>query len=136
MNLTRRTEPRVQTRRAGRLSAAEIERVTGRYRDAMHNLALQTREFIFSVRPEVIESLYHGALCYGMTEGRASLRVYIALHRDHVNLGFYYGASLPKADTCLVGEGKRMRHIKLHSAVDIPDATLRRLVRAALPRLS
>jgi len=53
----------------------------------MRNCALQVGELIFSVRPTVIESLYYGALCYGSTEARASLRVYMAPRRDHVNLG-------------------------------------------------
>jgi len=74
------------------------------------------------------------ARCAGNGQARASVRIYIAPHRDHVNLDFYYGVSLPQADTCLVGDAKRMPHIKVRSAADVRTSSLRRLLRAALAR--
>jgi hypothetical protein len=70
---------------------------------------LRLRELVLSVRL-TMERLYHGALCWE------------------------YGVSLPQADTCLVGDAKRMPHIKVRSAADVRTSSLRRLLRAALAR--
>jgi hypothetical protein len=38
---------------------------------------------------------------------------YVDAFRDHVNVGFFHGASLPDPARLLEGTGKRMRHVKL-----------------------
>lgn len=57
---------------------------------------------------------------------------YIGAHRDHVNLGFYYGAELSDPKGLLEGTGKRLRHVKVReiSQVDLPS--LRQLVQLSL----
>ena len=56
---------------------------------------------------------------------------YIAAQREHVNLGFYYGAELPDPESLLVGSGKRLRHIKLTAPAEIERAGVRALLAAA-----
>ena len=49
-----------------------------------------------------------------------------------MNLGFYFGATLPDKDGLLEGEGKQMRHIQIRREEDIRRRPLQRLVKAAL----
>jgi len=54
--------------------------------------------------PNAFDVIYHGALCHGTTGRRSTLKVYISFHTSHLNLGFYFGASLPDKDGLLEGE--------------------------------
>ena len=52
--------------------------------------------------------------------------------KDYVRLGFYYGGALPDPRKKLVGEGKRLRHIKIYSLVEVDRPEVRRLLAAAI----
>lgn len=95
-------------------------------------LAQIMRQVVREAVPNAIEVIHHGALCYGTNVQRAALKVYLSFHTSHVNLGFYFGASLPDKEGLLEGEGKRMRHVKIRSQRDIRKAAFQRLVRTAL----
>lgn len=56
---------------------------------------------------------------------------YVAAFREHVNVGFFFGALLPDPAQLLVGTGKRGRHTKLRPGEDTDSAALARLVDAA-----
>jgi hypothetical protein len=43
---------------------------------------------------------------------------YVNVFMSHMNLGFYFGASLDDPAGMLEGTGKRMRHVKLRSGVE------------------
>lgn len=47
---------------------------------------------------------------------------YVNVFSAHMNIGFYYGASLPDPAHLLLGTGKRMRHLKLRAATDTDAA--------------
>ena len=55
----------------------------------------------------------------------------VAAYRDHVNVGFFFGAVLDDPARLLEGTGKRMRHVKLWPAHDANDDALARLVDVA-----
>ena len=57
---------------------------------------------------------------------------YIGAHRDHVNLGFYYGAELPDPEGLLEGTGKKLRHIKIRGKDEISQPALRQLLQVSL----
>jgi len=38
---------------------------------------------------------------------------YVNVFKDHVNVGFFFGAELPDPTRLLEGTGKRMRHVKV-----------------------
>lgn len=40
---------------------------------------------------------------------------YVNTFKSHVNVGFFYGATLADPAGLLEGSGKRMRHVKLHA---------------------
>ena len=56
---------------------------------------------------------------------------YVNVFRAHANLGFFYGAELEDPMDLLEGTGKRMRHVKMKPADDLPAAALDALISAA-----
>ena len=56
---------------------------------------------------------------------------YVNSFKNHVNVGFFYGAMLDDPAGLLQGNGKRMRHVKLTPASEPDDRALRELIRAA-----
>jgi hypothetical protein len=89
------------------------------------------RRLVGKVAPQLHEIVYHGALGYGPTESGFDRILYVSVHRDHVTLGFFYGASLPDPDSVLVGSGARMRHVKLRTPRDAGQPVVD-LIKAAL----
>jgi hypothetical protein len=57
---------------------------------------------------------------------------YIGAFKNHVNLGFNYGADLPDPEHLLEGSGKKFRHVKIDSAEKVKLPAVRRLVEAAV----
>jgi hypothetical protein len=56
---------------------------------------------------------------------------YVAAFRDHVNVGFYFGALLEDPAHLLEGTGKRGRHVKLRPGREIDSAALAQLIDTA-----
>jgi hypothetical protein len=56
---------------------------------------------------------------------------YVNAFKDHVNVGFFYGALLEDPARLLEGSGKRMRHVKLRPGRGIDAAALRDLIDVA-----
>lgn len=56
---------------------------------------------------------------------------YILPTKGHVTLGFYRGADLSDPHGLLVGEGKKLRHVKISKVKDTRNRALKRLVREA-----
>ena len=56
---------------------------------------------------------------------------YVNAFRDHVDVGFFFGALLEDPARLLEGTGKRGRHVKLRPGREVDPAALARLVEAA-----
>jgi hypothetical protein len=56
---------------------------------------------------------------------------YVNAFRAHVNVGFFFGATLNDPAGLLEGTGKRMRHVKLRPGVERDTAALGALIEAA-----
>lgn len=56
---------------------------------------------------------------------------YVNSFKSHVNVGFFHGEALQDPAQLLLGEGKRMRHVKLKPGAELDSAALRRLIDAA-----
>ena len=56
---------------------------------------------------------------------------YVNVFKDHVNVGFFYGAELEDSTGLLEGSGKRMRHVKVKPGADLNFAALSALIDAA-----
>ena len=106
----------------------------GAFDPRVRDLATRTRALIFDVYPEVVEVPWPRQKVAGYGVGPKKMSehfCYIALHDDHVNLGFNQGAELPDPEGLLGGPGKLMRHTKITQTEDLEDPALRRLLEAA-----
>ena len=56
---------------------------------------------------------------------------YVNTFKNHVNVGFFYGALLEDPAGLMEGSGKRMRHVKLQPGAEFDAQALRRLIDAA-----
>ncbi len=56
---------------------------------------------------------------------------YVNSFKNHVNVGFFYGAMLADPARLLQGSGKRMRHVKLKPGSEPNTAALGALIDAA-----
>ena len=116
-------------------SRGTFEEVVGTTTSGVAAIAYRLRELIISVYSDVIEvprpAEQHAE--YGVGPNRATeIFGYLCPVKDYVRLGFYYGGALPDPRKRLVGEGKRLRHIKIHSLVEADRPEVRRLLVAAI----
>ena len=56
---------------------------------------------------------------------------YVNAFKDHVNVGFFRGATIADPEGLLEGTGKFMRHVKLRPDRDVSAAALTKLIDAA-----
>jgi hypothetical protein len=47
-----------------------------------------------------------------------------------VNFGFFFGAGLPDPNKLMMGEGKRLRHVKIRSVDEATNPALSKLISA------
>lgn len=76
-----------------------------------------------------VRELMHD-LCPTACAGDAAFG-YVNAYRDHVNVGFFFGAFLDDPAHLLEGTGKRMRHVKLWPGRETDSKALAALIDAA-----
>ena len=111
-----------------------LEEMVAIFDPHVRDLASRTRSLIVDVYPEVVEVPWprQNVAGYGIGPKKMSEHFcYIALHKDHVNLGFNQGAELPDPEGLLEGPGKMLRHTKITEPEDLRDPALRSLLEAA-----
>ena len=112
-----------------------LKEMTAAFDPHVRDLASRTRSLIVDVYPEVVEVPWprQNVAGYGIGPKKMSEHFcYIALYKDHLNLGFNQGAELPDPEGLLEGPGKMLRHKKIAEAEDLHNPALRRLLEAAL----
>ncbi len=80
--------------------------------------------------PGAHEFIYHDAVGYSVSESPFDRICYIAPQKGYVNFGFFFGADLPDPEHLLIGEGKRLRHVKIRSVKDAKNPALGKLIAA------
>ncbi len=105
------------------------------------DLARQAKALIQDVMPDVVEVVWLNQRISGYGVGPKKMSeqfCYIALFKERINLGFYYGSDLPDPQNLLDGSGKNLRHVKISHSEQLENPALRQLVVAAskhLPKL-
>lgn len=97
-------------------------------------LARRTRDLILKVMPDVVEVVWpkQKIMSYGVGPKKMSEHFcYIGVMKEHVNLGFYYGADLKAPAGMMEGSGKALRHVKITSLGQLERPDLLRLIKAA-----
>jgi hypothetical protein len=80
--------------------------------------------------PGANEFIYHDAVGYSVSESPFDRICYIAPQRGYVNFGFFFGVNLPDPKHLLMGEGKRLRHVKVRSVEEARAPALGQLIAA------
>ena len=81
--------------------------------------------------PRAYEFIYHNAIGYSTSDSPFDRICYIApQNKGYVNFGFFFGAGLPDPNTLLIGDGKRLRHVKIWSVNEAKDPALAKLIAA------
>ncbi len=104
-------------------------------RSQVKEIAKRLRKLIIDLFPEVVEVPWpkQKIIGYGVGPKKMSEHFcYIGAHREHVNLGFYYGAELSDPEEILEGTGRKLRHIKVREVKEVTQPALRHLVQSSL----
>ena len=81
--------------------------------------------------PKVHEFIYHDAIGYSVNDSPFDRICYIAPQKKgYVNFGFFFGAGLPDPKKLLIGDGKRLRHVKVWSVDEAKNPALAKLIAA------
>ena len=111
-----------------------FEQATASYSEPIKALARQVRALIHDILPEVVEVVWVQQKNTGFGTGpkkNTEHFCWLMPTKNHVNLGFNYGAELPDPNKLLEGTGKLFRHVKIRDAEQLSDSALRALVRFA-----
>lgn len=119
-----------------RLDWSEIANLVESWPDEPREWALELREVVLRIGPELAETVAFNALCYykpgrsyGVIGGNVCM---IAPRGDCLYLGFIHGAALPDPEGLLQGTGKAKRHVEILGPKDIRRRALKALIRAAI----
>ena len=81
--------------------------------------------------PKVHEFIYHDAIGYSVNDSPFDRICYIAPQKKgYVNFGFFFGAEIPDPEKLLIGDGKRLRHVKVRSVDEAKNPALAKLIAA------
>src|SRR5262250_2336497 len=108
-----------------------------RYDRGVQELTFALRELVLEeLAPccEYIVEVYIVSILYGPTHRMKDGICYIAVIKDHVNLGFHRGTELSDPERILEGTGKQMRHIKIRNMSDLERPAIRAYLQEACER--
>ena len=94
-------------------------------------IAKQLRAVARKKMPKAQEFIYQDAIRYSFSDSTFDQICYILPQRKgYVNFGFFFGAGLPDPEKLLIGEGKRLRHVKVWSVDEAKNPALAKLIAA------
>ncbi len=110
-----------------------IEAFFANYSSEVQDISRKLRAMVKSAMPHAHEILYvnHNHIGYSFTESMDDRICYICPMKDYVRLGFMFGTHLADPNQMLIGEGKRLRHVKVKTVNDASNEALERLVEEA-----
>ena len=97
-------------------------------------LARQARALIKVVYPAVVEVPWPNQRVIGYGVGPKKMSehfCYLSVSKNHINVGFMYGAELPDPNQLLEGSGKLLRHVRISQPEVLENPALRELLEAA-----
>jgi hypothetical protein len=91
-----------------------------------------TRELVAVARkkmPGAHQFIYHNAVRYSVSDSPFDRICYVwPQKKGYVNFGFFFGAGLPDPEKLLIGDGKRLRHVKIWSVDEAQNSALAKLI--------
>ncbi len=101
---------------------AEVEKYINKQKSPQREICIRLREIILKTLPKIEEQMWAGVPFY-------EKRFYIVAHKDHVNMGFAISGLSQKEKALFEGQGKTMRHIKIHSLDYIDEKRIVKLLK-------
>jgi hypothetical protein len=86
------------------------------------------RKFVAREAPKLTESVKWGNGCWVKDKAPVA---YVYSAEDHVQFGFFRGASLSDPKRLLIGKGQYVRHVKLRKPAELDEAAVGALLRQA-----
>lgn len=106
----------------------DIGEYLSKFKEGPVVLAKNVRQLILDTMPQLNEVVKWGHLVY---EGDRKI-CSIMVHKEHVNLQIWRGAELDDPDSILEGDGKLMRHVKVHSPEEMKEDYVKFLLKQAV----
>jgi hypothetical protein len=99
--------------------------------DSLQSLALEMREIILSVDPEIKDVIKWNQLTF--VKGKTNIAfIYTYPDKDYLNLAFFKAIFLSDPEKKFKGTGKQMRHVKIKKQEDISIEEIQNWVAEAL----
>ena len=102
----------------------EVAGYINRQKAPQKEICKRLRSIILETFPGIDEEIWAGAPFYGR-------RYYIAVLKDHVNMGFAVNGLSQKQMDLFEGKGRMMRHLKFFSLKDVDEAKIVRLLKVS-----
>ena len=81
--------------------------------------------------PNGHEFIYHDAVGYSINDSSFNRICYIGPQKtDHVNFGFFFGVGPFDPQKWLIGDGKRLRHVKIWSVDEAKNPAIAKSIAA------
>ena len=95
----------------------------------LQRITRELRAVALKNMPGAHEFIYHDAIGYSTSDSPFDRICYIAPQKKgYINFGFFFGAGLPDPTTLLLGDGKRLRHVKIWSVDGAKNPALAKLI--------
>jgi len=108
------------------------------YDPSVVELAFALRRMAIEAAPTAIEIVYDAysavSIGFSFTGRLKEMFLHIAVYRDHVNLGFNWGADLPDPKRLLIGKGSQVRHLTVSNPEDLKQPHLLEFIGLAIDR--
>ncbi|MEM7492155.1 MAG: DUF1801 domain-containing protein [Pseudomonadota bacterium] len=101
----------------------------------MQFLYRDIRKRVLKACPTCNELLYHThalSSVYSLSDKLKHAFCHIPVYRNHINLGFNFGADLDDPDGILSGSGKKIRHVSIRERSDLSHPAIQRLLADAV----
>ena len=94
----------------------------------VRTIVQRLRTFVKGQAPELEEQIKWGGVCW-VGNG---IVCYTHPHQKHVDFGFFQGVRLKDPKRVLEGNGKYLRHVKVHAPSDIREREFAALLKQAI----
>ncbi len=105
--------------------------------EAIRDLALWLRSFIWDLYPQTNELIYdnYNALAIGWSPtdrvGHIFCSIAVGRTSNNVHFGFYWGAQIADPEKKLLGQGKQYRYILVKEKSGFPETYIKKLMKEA-----
>lgn len=115
-------------------TSEDFEKIIQGYSNEIKVLARQTRRLVHEIFPPVVEVAWIKQKNIGFGTGpkkKTEHFCWLMPAKNHITLGFNYGAELPDPKQLLEGTRQLYRHWKIRFAADLENFYLKELIRVA-----